>query len=617
MSRLPNYIIVIALLLAGVWSAWLGYLHLEGRASFLDRTEMLTHDLRTSLTPTPLPPENVVIVAIDDATVLPAGGYPITRNILAQIVTAIKNAGARGVAIDLLFLDATNDADDLQLAKAMQSLPTVIAGAASFDKTMQYDGRIPRAQKLLLPRPEFRAAVSIGLANISTDTGGIPRHVPMVFSTPSGPFPSFSMQAAGLGMVPSPSLGTDVLNIAGGTQALDLGWHLALRFYGPDGTIPTVSANDLLQGRVISDQFNDKIVVLGATAIGVGDQYSTPYDAVFLGVEVQATAIANLLGKQGFVRNNTVRKWDVATMFALALAGVILIAFLPLVQGVVSFLALVFFWFATVTFLFDLGYWMAVALPLAGSIPMVFLLGLVRQIHDRKQAQFQETAHAELGRFHAPNIAARIANDPDFLSTPEQQDAAIIFVDLSGFTGASESLGNVGTRQMLKEFHTLVVDQSTRFDGTVLDFMGDGAMIGFGIAKPTPKDCENALRAGMSLIKATNNWIAKAPFGQALAGVRVGAHFGPIVLSRLGHDTQQQIAATGDCVNVASRLMDVGKENGAALTVSVLLLEKAGDSKNTLPAHSMEKTVEIRGRREAITVALWADKAEAFSEPNQ
>lgn len=605
MTRLPNHIIVIALLMAGVWSAWLGYLHLNGRASFLDRAETLTHDLRTSLTPKLSPPDNVVIVAIDDATVSSAGGYPVSRDILAQIVTLIKDAGARGVAIDLLLLDATSDVDDQQLAKALQSLPTVIAGAASFDKVMQYGGRIPQAQSLMLPLPVFKAAASVGLANISTDTGGIPRHVPMVFNTPNGPLPSFSLQAAGLGMSPAPSLGADGLNISDGRQELDLGWHLALRFYGPDGTIPTISANDLLQGRADAGQFQDKIVVIGATAIGVGDRYSTPYDAVFLGVEVQATAIANLLNRQGFVRTPTVRKWDVATMFVFALVGVLLIAFLPLAQGVVSFIVLVSTWLVGVTFLFNLGYWMAVALPLAGSIPMVFLLGLARQIHDRKQAQFQENAHTELGRFHAPNIAARIANDPSFLNAPEQQDAAILFVDLSGFTGASESLGIVNTRQMLKEFHTLVVDQSTRFDGTVLDFMGDGAMIGFGIAKPTPKDSENALRAGMSMIEATNHWIATAAYGQALAGVRVGAHFGPIVLSRLGHDTQQQIAATGDCVNVASRLMDVGKENGAALTVSLRLLEKAGDAKNTLPAHSMEKTVEIRGRREAITVALW------------
>lgn len=95
-----------------------------------------------------------------------------------------KNAGARGVAIDLLFLDATLDADDQQLTKAMQSMPTVIAGAASFDKTIQYGGRIPQVQSLLLPRSEFKMVASIGLANILTDTGGIPRHVPLVFNTP-------------------------------------------------------------------------------------------------------------------------------------------------------------------------------------------------------------------------------------------------------------------------------------------------------------------------------------------------------------------------------------------------------------------------------------------------
>ena len=59
-------------------------------------------------------------------------------------------------------------------------------------------------------------------------------------------------------------------------------------------------------------------------------------------------------------------------------------------------------------------------------------------------------------------------------------------------------------------------------------------------------------------------------------GFKIGAHFGPIVASRLGGGSHQHITATGDSVNVASRLMEVAAKQGAVLAVSDDLLRQAG-----------------------------------------
>ncbi len=59
-------------------------------------------------------------------------------------------------------------------------------------------------------------------------------------------------------------------------------------------------------------------------------------------------------------------------------------------------------------------------------------------------------------------------------------------------------------------------------------------------------------------------------------GFKVGAHFGTVVASRLG-GSRQQITATGDTVNVASRLMEVAARHGAELALSTEILDRAGE----------------------------------------
>nr|WP_254604307.1 adenylate/guanylate cyclase domain-containing protein [Leisingera sp. ANG59] len=290
---------------------------------------------------------------------------------------------------------------------------------------------------------------------------------------------------------------------------------------------------------------------------------------------------------------------------ALAACGVLAVSLLPLAVGSTVFLSLLAGWAAAAALLFGNGYWFSLALPLAGAVPPVLCLMLVRQMFDRRQAKLQVMARQALGLFHAPALSRRIADDPGFLKSPRAQDAAILFVDLGGFTGTSERLGPAATRDLLKAFHQLVVEEADRLGGVVLDFMGDGAMIGFGIPDPGAEDAEQALRASFGLASRIRSWIADSPECASLKGMRVGVHCGPIILSRLGHERQQQISASGDCVNVASRLMEVGKAHGAAITASSRLLSRAGRTASDLPRPDVTKPVKIRGRRGDIEVVMW------------
>ena len=102
-------------------------------------------------------------------------------------------------------------------------------------------------------------------------------------------------------------------------------------------------------------------------------------------------------------------------------------------------------------------------------------------------------------------------------------------------------------------------------------------MILFGLPGPRPDDARRAAECSVGLCVSAERWLASLPSSIASRlGFKVGAHFGMIVASRLGGGSYHHITATGDTVNVASRLMEVAADHGAQLALSDDLLRAAG-----------------------------------------
>ncbi|MCM2472310.1 adenylate/guanylate cyclase domain-containing protein [Rhizobium sp. CG5] len=605
-SSLPLGVILAAFVAAGVWAGLLAMVHLSGRASLMDRAETIFLDARIALTGRRAAPDAVAIVTVDDAMVADAGRYPLDRRQLAALIDRIRLAGARALAVDMLLVGATDGQADTALATALSRLPAVLAGAGQFSDANSHTLYVPAPTEVLKPLPLLSNAAAAGLANVVADAGGTPRHVPMLFQTAEGPEPSLVLRAAGLYEGQMPSVTAEGLRFRQRAMALDLGWHLPLNYYGGSGTIRTISALDLMNDPDAGQSLKNRLVLLGVTATGVGDRFSTPFDPILPGVEVLATGVSNLIDGSALVRDRTVRRIDAATAMLITLVGVAVVAFLPLAGASMVFASLLVSWFAAITLAFGQFYWLSAALPLAASLPPVAALAVLRQIFDRTEMRQLASSRAALGRFQAGTLSKRIAGDPTFLVEPREQPAAILFIDLVGYTGLSERLGPRRTRDVLKAFHTIVVEETERRHGLVMDFMGDGIMIGFGIPDQTAEDAANAVSTAFGLVRAVGLWLATTAMDPDISTVRVGVHYGPVVLSRLGHENHQQIAATGDCVNVASRLMEVARSRAASVALSSDLVRAAGLEAELLSGGRQFERVEIRGRVQSIEVAVWS-----------
>jgi adenylate cyclase len=613
-----------ALLLAGLWGLGLGIAHWQGGLQFLEPAEAALTDLRTLMHGRRIPPQAVTIVAIDDKTVGLTGTYPISREELARIVTAVARLGARAIAIDMLLVDAGPEASDRALAHALAASPSIIAAAAVYASDRQLAAAedddplagVPEAERILMPRQEFAAAAKLGIVNIVTGSTGTPRFFPMLFRSGGELHASLVLQAAAVALSEDPGFEPGRLILGGRVIPTDTGLLLPIDFYGPRNSITTVSAAAALGGDLDRSVIEGRVVVVGATVTGGGDVFHTPFDPVLPGVEVIATAITHLIAGDGPIRDRLTRGWDAGIATALPLVFVALLAWRHSAIGFGLILAVAAVWFGATAYAFSSGIWLSVALPLAAAIPPAVVFGLAQIWLGRRQTRLLEKQSAVLQKFQAPAVAEWLIGHPDFLAKPVRQRAAIVFVDLSGFTGLSENLGPHAVRELLKAFHDLMEEEVEASGGIIIDFTGDGAMIVFGLPAPKAEDAANAARCCVALARRLRRWLALQPAGIGTRlDFKMGAHVGDVVTSRLGGRTHQQIAATGDTVNLANRLMHVAALHGAALAVSNAMLESAGRGGALHKSGDLEGPIEtdIRGRSGTLSIWLWRDPLRAES----
>jgi adenylate cyclase len=615
---------LVALALSALWAIALGYRHWNGGVRALDRAEGALTDLRLLARGARAAPDIITIVAIDDDTAAKKGSYPLPRAELAHIIESIARFEPRVIALDLLLLDHGNDSSDAALASALGRRPSVIATAGVFaDATQQLEAtepgslaRLPQAERFLSPLKVFSDHAAVGAVNLATDASGTPRGVPMLVRSSDRVELSFPLQVAALASGNEPDIQRDSVILGNRRIATDIDHILPLAFYGGRGTIRTVSAAAVLNDEVARDVIRDRIVVVGTTVTGGGDVFATPFDPVTPGTEIIATAIGHLITGDGMLRNRSTRLADAVIALGLTMLLVSLLAWRRSALGLLSIAVVVVIWAATNFLAFSHGLWLSAALPIAAAAPPAVLFGALQLWLNRRQAQYFAMKNELLQQFQAPVLRRWLTRNPDFLLQPVRQDAAIVFIDLAGSTSLSETLGMDAMLGLLKDFHALTDKEAVSHGGVITSFLGDGAMILFGLPESTADDARNAALCCLDLCKRMEQWIASLPPPIALrTGYKVGAHYGPIIASRLG-DSYQHITATGDTVNVASRLVEVAAKESAPLAVSEDLLRQAGPDCALFGSGILTaaKETRLRGRSRALTVRLWRNDSSGLDE---
>ena len=226
-----------------------------------------------------------------------------------------------------------------------------------------------------------------------------------------------------------------------------------------------------------------------------------------------------------------------------------------------------------------------------------------RRLLERVGSETEQRAN--LTRFLPGGVAGQLSDDElAKLRRGRRVEAAIMFLDIRGFTSMSEAMSPETLSRFLSGFRSNVLDVADRHGGIVDKFVGDGALVLFGVNGDRKDVAGSALNAAIDL---TN--IAKAKTSENQKGLRlaVGLHWGEVVVGAIGDDRRLEFTVVGNAVNEASRLEAVAKANDMALVVSRRLIERADDSVKRAFEWQDLGEERLRGRSETIHLLVLQD----------
>jgi len=190
-------------------------------------------------------------------------------------------------------------------------------------------------------------------------------------------------------------------------------------------------------------------------------------------------------------------------------------------------------------------------------VTAILALALARGRRFLVQAVAQTQAAADLSRFFDRDVAERItgADMRAAAGHGELRNAAILFIDMRGFTKLSATLAPSDLIGVIGEYQRLLVPVVQSHGGNIDKFMGDGIMASFGAASPSDHYAADALRAVDAILAAAERWRAeRAAAGKPAPGVGAAVAAGEVLFGVIGDENRLEYTVIGDAVNLAAKL---------------------------------------------------------------
>ena len=598
------------------------------------------------------PDPRIVIVAINETTMhaLEAdyGRWPFSREVMAAALDTLRMAGARAVAIDIIYSgeDARYPEGDRLFAEALAQAPAVLAvqTEASATTVAVAPELLPRlwtwpslAGPLFQLRPPYgllRRAPAIGTIRFGGGTSTA-RSYPLLDRVSADRYvPSLALAAAALSegwphdahpaSAGSIRIGPRRIPLDG-RQTFGVRWHRArplpataaempdsninyqviafeklvlLSMVRNDPAAAVASGISAARVRAALDQFRDKIVLIGLTATGAegGDFRPTPLSPLTSGVEYHANALDTLLHGD-FLRAAPLPLMLIILLLAMSAFGAAVGATRSQLAAAAIALFALALWVGSGYLALRAGW---VLQPLAGSMATVaaFLtITLFNFIYEQRETLQLKTT---FGRYVSPQILDHVLAHPESVRLGgERRDLTILFSDIRGFTSISEAAEPEEVVVMLNEYLTRMVEILLRHGGTLDKFIGDAVMGFWNAPTPDPDHPRHAVDCAIEMIAETTRlrqrWSTE---GKAALRIGIGINTGDAVVGNIGSERVFGYTVIGDAVNLASRLESKNKDYSTEIIISEFTLARIGDRFVTVYLDE----VKVKGKENAVRI---------------
>ncbi len=450
-----------------------------------------------------------------------------------------------------------------------------------------------------MPNPRLAGTAALAHVNVAPDDGGAARAIPL--SVPVGDgrlLPSMALAAARFGLDAGRG---DLLHWVGGpyriggrTVVPDERGRLVIDHYGGAGTLATVGLLQVLDGTVGAEALAGRMVFVGSTAPSLRDAFATPFGSAVAGVEILATAAANIVEDRAIRADRGTFAMTAALGLAAALAT--LAAFrirrmpLAVVAGIACWLAAL----AALQLAFaGAGLWLDGISVLGG-------LAVATAVGGWSRLTAESRGRENLAHYVAPSLVRLLSEQARPGFDGREQNIGLLFVDVAGYSGMVETERPAEIAEFLRALHGFFEQAAERHHGVIVDFQGDGALLVFGLPEAGADDAADALACGEALLAGRGT--VRSSFLHGPIGLRVSVHWGPVAIGVLGGRRQAKVSVSGDAVNVTARLQEIAKAHGIPFVATRAVLDAAGGAGTVTEGFRPIATEPLRGRRGDVEI---------------
>jgi adenylate cyclase len=532
----------------------------------------------------------LIIVDIDERSLRDVGPWPWPRATQARLVQEIARLGAGQQIFDVVFTDP-REGDGL-LAAAVKEQNAVLAQVFALEQggdpsVGQLGGELAwpacpapfgHAQGYLANTPALRSEF-VGHITPRLDRDGLVRHVPAVICHQGKSYPALAISAL---MRATHETG---LVLQKGRTWLDAPWVLSGKNL-PLAAIPldhrgdlrvpwrlhpqsfvSLSASDVLAGRVPAGLLEKAWVLVGSTAFGLNDSVATPFGAAGAGLQVHAQIMAGLIDGRP-PHTPRLAPWYQALA---ALAGIVLLVLVgregrrfPVYLLPVAALAwCVVLWLVHAAALERAALWLGWASPAFFVLVAGVALGVLQHAKSRID---RDRLFTHLSSYlPAPVAAALASQSPSSAIKASTNQVSVMFADIRNFSAYCEARPPEEAAAVLHAFFSVATEVVESEGGVIEAFQGD-AILAVWNGDPVPDaskaqatdHAERALRAAVKLNAAMQGVLPDpAPAGLEPLALGIGVETGPAMAGSFGLASRRTHMVLGRTVTIASRLVEM------------------------------------------------------------
>lgn len=568
----PASLIKIALvLLACVLTAFLEW----QRPELINRFDEGLGDAFLRLSADTTPENRIAVIDISEEAISEIGPWPWPRGRVADLVEILLTTyRVQAVGLDIVFPEPADAAGDARLAALATYAPLTLAQI--FDYTPRSHGialgrlaggQSTSASELAVTAHGYIAnhrgledAACVGNIGYSPDADGVLRRIPVLTRFQQQDYANF----AAVFLACAHPAGRDFNAVKGVSQHGQ--WRIPFRRDMSAYTV--IPASAVLRETAPVDLLVGRYVLVGSSAISLGDRVSIPLAPLSAGVMVHAASVSALLDQMegGHNASRPGPYLPILWIFASAVVAAFCLSRLPVWGSLLLVPGLASSWlFIAIWGMSGQAEW-SVSSPL--WVFSFFILAVIHQewrASRRKALKLIDTFSHYVAQ---PVLDEILRSGLSHSLNPTLREVTVLIADMEGYTRTTSSLSLEDAAQLTKGFLDCLTRPVLEHGGTLDKYSGDGLVAFWGAPLPCPEQADCAVSAALDILQQVagfNDERIKRNF--VPVRVRIGIESGQALVGDLGTPFRSTYTAVGDCINFASRLEAAARDLPTQLVI--------------------------------------------------